>query len=102
MTTDSTRSSVWSRLQRHHLAVVSVWVIAVVSLVCAAAPLLAGYEFAEIDLRNIRSAPSVDHWMGTDRKVLRIRFNLRNPRSIDRRFMGSRDTQVPCGCELGP
>jgi peptide/nickel transport system permease protein len=36
------------------------------SIACAAAPLLAGYEFDAIDLGNIRQPPSLDHWMGTD------------------------------------
>jgi peptide/nickel transport system permease protein len=33
---------------------------------CAAAPLLAGYEFDAIDLAAIRQPPSWGHWMGTD------------------------------------
>ena len=41
-------------------------VVVVMTLACAAAPLLAGYEFDAIDLSSIRQPPSLDHWMGTD------------------------------------
>lgn len=56
----------WRELARHRLAVVSLGVIAVLGLACAAAPLLAPYEFDAIDLASIREAPSPDHLMGTD------------------------------------
>lgn len=57
---------VWSRLRRHELAVASLVVFALITLMCAAAPLLAGYPFDAIDLTSIRQPPSVAHWMGTD------------------------------------
>ncbi len=57
---------VWARLRRHKLAVLSFGVVGIMSIACAAAPLLAGYEFDAIDLGNIRQPPSLDHWMGTD------------------------------------
>ena len=59
-------SDVWSRLARHRLALVSLGVLAVMAVACAAAPILAGYEFDAIDLDSIREAPSAEHWMGTD------------------------------------
>lgn len=59
-------SLVWRNLQRHRLAMASLVVVAAVSAACAAAPLLAGYEFDAIDLGAIRQPPSLDHWMGTD------------------------------------
>lgn len=59
-------ADVWLRLARHRLALVSVVILAVVTVVCAAAPLLAGYAFDAIDLDSIREAPSAEHWMGTD------------------------------------
>lgn len=40
--------------------------VAVVSALCVAAPLIAPFEFDQIDLGSIRQAPSVDHWLGTD------------------------------------
>lgn len=57
---------VWRRLKRHKLAMVSVGVVAVMTVACAAAPLLSGYAFDAIDLGGIRQAPSLAHWMGTD------------------------------------
>jgi len=59
-------SLVWRNLQRHRLAMASLVVVAAVSAACAAAPLLAGYEFDAIDLGAIRQPPSLNHWMGTD------------------------------------
>jgi len=46
--------------------VISIAVVALMTAMCAAAPLLTGYEFDAIDLGSIREAPSLDHWMGTD------------------------------------
>ena len=57
---------VWSRFRRHKLAMASMGVVLVMAAACAAAPLLAGYEFDAIDLGAIRQAPSASHWMGTD------------------------------------
>jgi len=62
----SSRSLFWRRLKRHRLAVASLVVVGLVSLACLAAPLLAPFGFAEIDLSNIRQAPGGVHWMGTD------------------------------------
>ena len=56
----------WSRLRRHKLAVFSGAVVAFMTAMCAAAPILTDYEFDAIDLGSIREAPSLDHWMGTD------------------------------------
>ena len=56
----------WTRFRRHKLAVISIAVVALMTAMCAAAPLLTGYEFDAIDLGSIREAPSLDHWMGTD------------------------------------
>ena len=44
----------------------SFGVVGVMTVACAAAPLLAGHEFDAIDLGSIRQAPSLEHWMGTD------------------------------------
>jgi peptide/nickel transport system permease protein len=45
---------------------VSVGVVLLISAACAAAPLLAGYDFDAIDLGAIRQPPTLKHWMGTD------------------------------------
>jgi peptide/nickel transport system permease protein len=57
---------VWRRLKRHRLAVTSMIVVATISLLCLAAPLLAPFEFDQIDLTSIRQPPSLAHWLGTD------------------------------------
>lgn len=56
----------WPQLRRHRLAIVSLFVVSIMTLVCFAAPFIAPYEFDAIDLDNIRQAPSPAHWMGTD------------------------------------
>ena len=63
---DDRPPGVWARILRHKLAVVSMAVLGVMTVACAAAPLLAGYDFDVIDLSSIREAPSLAHWMGTD------------------------------------
>jgi peptide/nickel transport system permease protein len=60
------RALVWRRFKRHRLAMVSVVVVLVISAACAAAPVLAGYDFDAIDLGAIRQPPTLKHWMGTD------------------------------------
>jgi len=57
---------IWLQLQRHKLAIVSIGVVAVMTIACFAAPLIAPYEFDAIDLGNIRQPPSLAHLMGTD------------------------------------
>lgn len=61
-----TRAQIWEALQRHKLAMVSLLVFVVLGLACAAAPLIARYEFDAIDLSSIRQSPTWAHWMGTD------------------------------------
>ena len=48
------------------MARVSLLALALVALVCAAAPLLAPYPFDGIDLESLRQPPSLAHFMGTD------------------------------------
>ena len=57
---------VWPKLRRHRLAMVSLVIVLIMTMVCFAAPLIAPFEFDAIDLANIRQAPSLEHWMGTD------------------------------------
>ncbi len=60
------RSAFWKRLRRHRLAVVSLWIVGVIALLCLGAPLIAPFDFDAIDLGSIRQAPSAGHWLGTD------------------------------------
>jgi peptide/nickel transport system permease protein len=57
---------VWPKLRRHRLAMASLVIVLIMTIVCFAAPLIAPFEFDAIDLANIRQAPSLEHWMGTD------------------------------------
>lgn len=59
-------SRVWTRLARHRMATWSTVVIALVGALCVAAPVIAPYDFDQIDLASIREAPSMAHVMGTD------------------------------------
>ena len=57
---------VWRRLKRHRLALASLGAVVVIALLCLAAPLLAPFDFDQIDLTNIRQPPTLGHWFGTD------------------------------------
>ena len=56
----------WRRLRRHRLAIVSLVAVAVVSVLCASAPIVAPFPFDQIDLSNLRQPPGAEHWLGTD------------------------------------
>ncbi len=56
----------WRRLRRHRLAIVSLVAVAVVSVLCASAPIVAPFPFDQIDLSNLRQPPGPEHWLGTD------------------------------------
>lgn len=57
---------VWPKLRRHRLAMASLVIVLTMTIACFAAPLIAPFDFDAIDLANIRQAPSLEHWMGTD------------------------------------
>jgi len=44
----------------------SLVIASLMTIACFAAPLIAPFDFDAIDLANIRQAPSLEHWMGTD------------------------------------
>jgi peptide/nickel transport system permease protein len=62
----SQRRLVWENFKRHKIAVIAAILFVIMSVACYAAPLIAPYEFDEINLRAIRQPPSPEHWMGTD------------------------------------
>ena len=43
-----------------------MFAVALISALCLAAPLIAPFDFDQIDLGSIRQAPSMDHLLGTD------------------------------------
>lgn len=57
---------IWLQLQQHKLAMISMVVVGVMTVLCFAAPLIAPYEFDAIDLGIVRQPPSLAHLMGTD------------------------------------
>lgn len=59
-------TSFLTRLTRNRLAMVSLLVFLLVTVVCMAAPWLAPYGVGEIDLSVRQQGPSALHWLGTD------------------------------------
>jgi peptide/nickel transport system permease protein len=55
-----------TRLTRNRLALASLLVFLVVTVICVAAPWLAPYRFDAIDLASRQQGPSASHWLGTD------------------------------------
>ncbi len=60
------RTALWRRLFGDTRAVIGVVVIGTMVVVALAAPLLAGHDPLAINLRDRLTAPSADHWLGTD------------------------------------
>jgi peptide/nickel transport system permease protein len=51
---------------RHRLALIGLVLLSLVVLLSVFAPLFAGYDYAEQDLKSYRKAPSAEHVLGTD------------------------------------
>ncbi len=58
---------VWRRFRRHRLAVISMYVLAILYLVAIFAPYVATHDFAHVDPINRLQPPSSEHLFGTDR-----------------------------------
>lgn len=62
--------SLWTkarkRFLRHKLALFGLSVMAILLFSAIASPLLTPYSPIKQDLRNLRQAPSAEHWLGTD------------------------------------
>ena len=56
----------WRQFRKHQVAMASVAVFVAIALACLAAPVLAPYGPDTIDMANLRQAPSIRHYMGTD------------------------------------
>jgi len=56
----------WRRFRRHRLAVVSLMILGIISVMVIAAPVFTRYEPTEMNLRDRALAPGGDHWLGTD------------------------------------
>src|SRR5471030_1290289 len=56
----------WYRLRKNRMAVISVVVLAILSLAAALAPWLAPYSYEEQNLALRAVPPRPGHWLGTD------------------------------------
>jgi len=61
------QNEVWRRLKKNKVAIVSLFVIAIVFLVAVFAPLLAPYPYEETHKRNSLEGSSAEFLLGTDR-----------------------------------
>ena len=56
----------WVRLKKNKLAMIGLFVLCFVILVCAFAPFIMPYGYEEQNLRLGAVAPNATHWLGTD------------------------------------
>lgn len=74
MNTDDTQTdagkgywaSTWQRLRRNRVALVSLGIVAVMTALALASPWIAPYEINDQNLALGATAPSAQHWLGTD------------------------------------
>ncbi|MCO7642418.1 ABC transporter permease subunit [Pseudomonas sp. S 311-6] len=64
----SLAADAWRRLRANRAAVISLWLLAFITLACVAGPWLTGWALDEVDWSAFRAPPSWDsgHWAGTD------------------------------------
>ncbi|MBS6952618.1 MAG: ABC transporter permease [Enterocloster asparagiformis] len=78
--------AIMKRLFRNHVAVMGLAIIIVMTLIAVFSPLIMPYAYEEMDLRNMYSAPSMQHLFGTDelgRDILsRLMYGARYSLSI--------------------
>lgn len=63
---ESLWSKAWKRFLRHKLALFGLSVLGLLLFSALAASLLTPYSPIKQDLRNLRKAPTAEHWLGTD------------------------------------
>ena len=56
----------WVRLKKNKLAMIGLFILCIVILVCALAPFIMPYGYEEQNLRLGAVAPNATHWLGTD------------------------------------
>lgn len=57
----------WHKLSRNRLAMTGLFIVLVVIIAAAAAPLITSWDPVRIDLRNNTKAPDAQHLLGTDK-----------------------------------
>ena len=58
---------IWHQLKKNKLAVVSLFVLALLVLVAIFGPLIAPYSYSAQDVMNANASSSAEHWLGTDK-----------------------------------
>ena len=56
----------WLRLRKNKLALLGMWVIGIVTVLCVVGPWVSAYAYEQQDLMNTFSPPGASHWLGTD------------------------------------
>lgn len=56
----------WEQFRRHKAALIGSVIFIVMTIMCYLAPVIAPYDFEEINLKNRKSTPTAEHIMGTD------------------------------------
>lgn len=56
----------WARLKKHRAAVISAWVIIVLTVIAILAPLIAPHPYDEQFLDQVLASPNTKFWLGTD------------------------------------
>ena len=56
----------WLRLRKNKLAVFGMWSLAIITVACVVGPWVLPYGYEEQNLDLGASAPSAQHWLGTD------------------------------------
>jgi peptide/nickel transport system permease protein len=62
----SQRQLAWRRFKRHKIAIVSAFVLLLISLATIFAGVISPHSFEELDLTALRQGPSLGHLFGTD------------------------------------
>lgn len=56
----------WRRLKKNHVAMASVAVLLLITLMAIFAPMFSPYDYATQDIFAVNKGPSAEHWFGTD------------------------------------
>lgn len=59
-------AAVFKRLKRNKMAMLGLVIIGLLALTAIFAPVLAPHGYADMNLKNMHAAPSLQHWFGTD------------------------------------
>lgn len=66
ITPPRTRRTVWRRFRRHKLALIGLVILVTFGLLTAFANVVSVHDPYQVDIRNIREAPTLTHILGTD------------------------------------